>query len=221
VEPGTNAVIDVITFHSFQGLTIVLGGLNQVPASITHPNHGMFLVADNLYQEGYDVYKYDEDEVGSSWGPGPGGEGIVYDVIASAINDRMVTDLVIMGYSQGGGSTYNLSVLLNQRRQQGHLGAYNLAFTAYIDAVSDQSNLAETRLPIGTMWHLNLYQLSDEPFDVDPLELDGDTVTGSAEQYNVETQLPFLLDAITHFDIDQNSLVTEWLEMRYRQNATR
>ncbi|MEX2168097.1 MAG: Ig-like domain-containing protein, partial [Pirellulales bacterium] len=218
IDDGANAELDSLLFHSFQGITIALGGLGQVPQPNTPSDEGMFLIADILYEEGYDVYKFDEDEVGSSWGPGPGGEGIVYDVVASAINNRMAPNVVIMGYSQGGGSTYNLSYLLDQRRTQGHLGAYSLVFTVYVDAVSDQGANAERRRPVASQWHVNLFQ---DGVWAEDRGLDGDNVPGADEEDNVEVAPGLHIPGITHYTIDHDLDVMEWIRTRYRLRAVR
>jgi hypothetical protein len=221
VDVATTTILDSILFHAFTSITTVLGGLDQVPAVPTNPDNGLFTTANQIYREGYNVYKFDEQDVAAGFGFGPPGPGPVYDTLENAVNSQSIVDISIYGYSQGGGSTYNLSNYLNSQRIAGAIGNYSLVFTAYVDAVSDSSNLAETRRPISSNWHLNLYQISDEPFWVDPLELDGDAVPGSQEQFNVETSPVFNLPDITHFDIDNDLSVLNWLLMRYRQNVTR
>nr|WP_246146896.1 SdrD B-like domain-containing protein [Rubripirellula lacrimiformis] len=221
VDVTTATTLDSILFHSFTSITTVLGGLNQVPSVPTDPNHGIFSTADDLYREGYNVYKFDEQDVAAGFGFGPPGPGPVYDTLENAVNSQSIVDISIYGYSQGGGSTYNLSNYLSGQRTAGNIGAYSLVFTAYVDAVSDSSNLAETRRPIGSNWHLNLYQMSDEPWGQDLLQLDGDAVPGSQEQFNVETSPVFNLPNVTHYDIDDTQSVLNWLLMRYRQNVSR
>jgi hypothetical protein len=176
VDPLTTMVIDTIVFHTFTSLTIALGGFQQVPGVPTDPNHGMFLIADQLYEEGYDVMKFDEDEVAAGFGGQAPGEGIPYDEVQNAVNNRFIEDIALLGYSQGGGSVYNLSDWMDSQNTFGDLDAYNLVFTTYLDAVRDDGPAAEDRLPVNTQWHLNLFQ-DAEP--TDPLLLDGTNVPGS------------------------------------------
>ncbi|MCB7130258.1 MAG: hypothetical protein J3T61_12050, partial [Candidatus Brocadiales bacterium] len=161
-----------------------------------------------------------EDDVGAGI---PGltspGQGIVYDEVRNAVNNRGVTDVSIMGYSQGGGSTYNLSWWLNDRRQAGEINPYNLVFTAYVDGVDDDGPHAETKLPVATQWHLNLYQDADEPVFDDILFLDGTDVAGSNESYNVEVR--WSMPWITHLTIDDDLRVKDYVKLRYRQNVSR
>jgi hypothetical protein len=211
VDGTTNTTIDALTFHTFTNITIALGGLGQVPSIPTDPNHGMFLIADTLYAQGYDVMKFDEDEVAAFTNPGAGAP---YDEIENAVNNRLVTDVAILGYSQGGGSTYNLSAWLDQRRVAGDIAAYNLLFTAYIDAVRDDGPNAEGRLPVVTQWHLNLYQQEDDV-------LDGVATPGGNENINVEESVLFPFEEISHTDIDDALEVIEWILMRYLENVER
>ena len=179
----------------------------------------MFLIADQIYEEGYDVYKFDEDEVAAGFGPGSPGEGIVYDEIQNAVNNRFVSDISIMGYSQGGGSTYNLSWWLDQQRQAGEIDPYSLVFTAYIDGVRDDGPDPEARRPINTQWHLNLYQDADT-LDLPTSVLHGTSVAGANDDFNVETT-PFGLTNITHSTIDDDISVLNWVELRFQQNVNR
>jgi hypothetical protein len=220
VDPMTMAVIDTLMFHSFTSLTMVLGGLNQVPSVPTDPNHGVFQIADRLYAQGFDVMKWDEEDVRAENEAGEPGDGAVYFEIRHAVNERLVEDISILGYSQGGGSTYNLSHYLDDQNFFGDIGPYNLVFTAYIDGINDNTLAAqaEQRLPVNTQWHLNLFQDADF---FDPLLLDGDPVPGANENFNVETSPLFDLPDITHFDIDDNLEVQDWVLMRYLENVDR
>ena len=98
---------------------------------------------------------YDEDHSGLN------GTGQVYDDIVSAVNHRGVTQIDIIGYSHGGGSTYTLARRLS-RNQSGGLSdifrEFSIRLTAYVDAVRDSGILAETRRPPGSRYHMNFYQ---------------------------------------------------------------
>lgn len=216
VDASTNGTIDTLKFHTFSSITIVLGGLNQVPSVPTDPNHGVFLIADTIYREGYDVMKFDEEDVRPEGTSGNRGDGPAYREIENAVNNRMVADVSIIGYSQGGGSAYNLSRWLDDRRSSGAIAPFSLVFTAYVDAIRDNDALArpEDRLPAGTQWHLNLFQTIDDV-------LDGSSVPGANENIDVEESVLFPFDEISHTDIDDAIEVIEWVLMRYRQNVER
>jgi hypothetical protein len=220
-DATTMAILDTVQFHTFTSLTVVLGGFTQVPSIPTDPNHGMFLIADELYRQGFDVLKFDEDEVSDGiTGGGNAGEGIPYDEIANAVNNRLVEEVALLGYSQGGGSVYNLSQWLDHQNFLGDIGPYNLVFTAYVDAVRDDGPFAEDRLPTNTLWHLNLYQNADTS-NLPASSLHGTTVAASNEDIDVETSPQFNLPNVNHAGIDDNLLVRDWVILRHGQNVIR
>ncbi len=51
IDANGGSVMDTLTFHSFHGVVIALGGFQQVPSPNTDPNHGIFLIADDLYKD--------------------------------------------------------------------------------------------------------------------------------------------------------------------------
>jgi len=106
VVPGSTVTLH---FYPFTSVVIVLGGEGQVPGDPVPPpengNYGMFeQVAVPEYRNGYDVHMYDEDAVSRFLGAGP-----AYDEVVNAIQGRGVTEVAIMGYSHGGGATYQLA----------------------------------------------------------------------------------------------------------------
>jgi hypothetical protein len=111
---------------------------------------GVFVMAVRLYEEGYDVYMYDEDDVKSD------GCCVVYDDLQEAIQARGVSRLAIYGHSHGGGSTHDLANRLVQNDDR--IGEFSIEFTAYIDGIRQSVTDAETRLPPGTGYHINYYQ---------------------------------------------------------------
>lgn len=89
------------------------------------------------------------------------GEGPAYDMIVSAVNDRGVTDIAIMGYSWGGGDTYDLAELLQQNKNgtvTDITQPFGIAFTGYIDAISTGTLFAETRRPPLSAFHCNQWE---------------------------------------------------------------
>jgi dienelactone hydrolase len=92
----------------------VLGGFWQ---STGDPNpspdqQGIFDLAIDEYRTGgRDVYMYDYTAVDTN------GQGIAYDAVVSAINERGVTDVAIMGYSWGGGATFDLANRMEMNRR--------------------------------------------------------------------------------------------------------
>jgi len=164
VDTGIITVTDIVSLYRFQGVVIALGGNGQDPNDPPNnpANHGVFMLAIELYHEGYDVHMYNE-EVGVD---ADNGGGAAYDEVLSAVQDRVVNDVAIYGYSHGGGATYNLA---------SDLTAANISidFTAYIDAVTQGGTSQETGLPLGTGFHANYYQPNGA------LELGGGPVAGA------------------------------------------
>ncbi len=146
-----------VNYYAFESIVIVLGGEFQAPADpVAVPgNQGIFDFAIEEYIHGYDVHMYDEDDCGIY------GEGAAYDEVVEAINGRAQANVAIMGYSHGGGSTYNLAWRLNEN-VIGNLtdvtGGFAIPYTAYIDAITDYTMGAENRRPLLSLFHVNQYQ---------------------------------------------------------------
>lgn len=196
VEPLEGSVAkDRLVFHVFEGLVVALGGEDQAPTLPVDSNHGTYVVGTALYQLGYDVLMMDEDNVGAD------GSGPAYDHVADAILRRGVTEVAIFGYSHGGGSTYDLAELLDNRRAQ--LGIFGIAYTSYVDSVSNNSDFdigQELRRPPSTAYHLNHYQRG---VFFEDLGLDGGPVPDSNPPptgLDVETT-PWGA-GVTHFGVD-------------------
>jgi hypothetical protein len=70
VHQNTGTVIDTLTFHSFKTIVVALGGENQspkLPRNNGMNDQGIFVMADPwYYEEGYDVFYWNEDKVNSS-----------------------------------------------------------------------------------------------------------------------------------------------------------
>jgi hypothetical protein len=145
--------VDRLVFHAFEGLIVALGGEGQVPQVPPDPNHGTFLVAQELYERGYDVEMSDEDAVSAN------GNGAVFDAVVSAIQHRSVTQLGIFGYSHGGGSTHDLCERLEAFRAG--IGTFAIGFTSYVDGVQNDSDIdvdMELRRPPSSGFHASHFQ---------------------------------------------------------------
>lgn len=199
-------LIEEITFHPFTSVVIVLGGENHHPTDPAHPNHGTFQSAIDLYEEGYDVHMYDENKVEYD------GSGVAFEEVKSAVANRGVQKVVIIGYSHGGGGAFLLSERLEDERAQ--IPYFDIVMTAYIDAVkSGPLNASqEIRYPRGTAYLLNIYQENNE------VELGGGPIvppiSGELETLNV-TQTDWGVE-LTHFNIDEANNVRELVKSRVR-----
>ena len=150
---NSDVVFDKVKFHVFNSVVVAFGGggTGQEPSDPADPNHGTFDIAIRLYNSGYNVYMYNEKHLD------PSGDGFPYDNVVNSIQKKAIKDIVIFGYSQGGGSTYNLAQKLNNNR--GVLPQFAIKQTAYIDGIKDEAGtLAEDRLPPGSLNHINHYQ---------------------------------------------------------------
>ncbi|MEX0676596.1 MAG: Calx-beta domain-containing protein [Pirellulales bacterium] len=214
---GNNTFDDRLVFHPFTSVVIVLGGWGQVPTDDPHPDHGIFFVARDLYREGYDVHMYDEDEVT----PGPTDmDGDAYAEVLNAVSNRGVTSVAIFGYSYGGGATYHLTDQVNQLRPA---LTFSIAFTAYVDAViqDDFGGNPEFRRPLGTSWHLNIYQPNPGPeFGGFAMPEDGPEQNRADEDINTEEDAGFTR-GLDHYSIDNDGTVQTHLKSRLRSHVAK
>lgn len=198
---GSSAAADALRFHSFRSIVMALGGENQVPTIPVSSNHGTFLVAIDLYGLGYDVHMHDEDDVGSN------GAGPVYDEVVRAVQTRGVSEVVIYGYSHGGGSTHDLSERLDANRAA--IGTFSIPYTSYVDGIENDSDIdvdPEVRLPPTSAYHVNHYQNGTFA----DLFLDGDAIPGSVpppDGLDVETTAWGA--AATHYVVDDYDQVRD------------
>jgi hypothetical protein len=172
-DSGTVICLDKIHFYPFQAIVIGLSG--EVWPGGNPLANGMYDVAQELYERGYDAHYYDEDVVENN------GAGAAYDEVVRAIQHRQVTRVAIYGHSHGGGSTHDLAERLNANR--GIIGIFTINFTAYVDAIQNDTDMdmdSEVRLPPGTGFHMNYFQTNDWP-------LVGGQVPGAIENLNVNT----------------------------------
>lgn len=136
---------------------LAIGGRDQNPANFPDSRLGIFTVGATLYEQDYDVHLFAHDQIANN------GTGQAFNEVVSAVLNRDVDNVAMMGYSWGGGSTCSLSSALNSHALVKSAG-YKLVFTAYIDAFRRGSFLGlspETRKPIGSLYHVNYYQRKD------------------------------------------------------------
>ncbi|MEX2120876.1 MAG: cadherin-like domain-containing protein [Pirellulales bacterium] len=160
---------DWATFVPFTSVVIAFGGNTNIPLD---PSDGVYVMSQKLYDEGYDVHAYSEEDVDAA-------AQLPLNEVRSAVDERGVTHVAIFGYSQGGGATY---VLSEQLAANPPAGTYGIAFTAYIDAIEHDWSTAEQRFPIGSTYHVNYYQRID-------LLLTGNAVGPPAIDVNVSNTI--------------------------------
>jgi hypothetical protein len=169
---GRTISSDKVFFHPFTAIAVGLSGEQFLGGDPLQS--GMYNIAVELYNRGYDIHYYDEDAVA------PDGLGAAYNEVVAAICYRNVSHVAIFGHSHGGGATFDLA---------GALGYYwfglvnfTIDFTAYVDAIRNRSDfdpIAEEHLPADTQYHMNYYQHH--------LPIHGVAVAGAAENLDVNT----------------------------------
>ncbi len=186
---GAATAQDDVVFHSFQSDVIAIGGNSQNPANVGDPRLGIFTVGVSLYQQGYDVHLYSYDKVNSA------GKGAAFDEVKSAVLKRNVDSVAILGYSWGGGSLYLLSTAL--KADASLTGQFQLQYTAYVDGVKRNSVSAETRKPVNSLYHDNIYQRKD-------VFVKGNSVAGAV---NLNVTTTTWGKSLMHTAIDDNGMV--------------
>jgi hypothetical protein len=174
------------------------------------PGGGISTLALAAYTNGYDVHVYDEPDLFET----PNTEDAAFAEIDSAVENRGVTAVAIIGYSHGGGSTYNVSVRLDADAT-----AFNLAFTAYIDAISQPlANMtAENRRPVRSAFHVNYYQVAQgNDF---PLYLDGTPSVPAGAGFEDNVDDPTITES--HTTIDDAPVVQDGIRTRLFQQVNR
>jgi len=220
-QDGTVIASDKILFYPFKSIVIGLGGegLWGFNNNTPNPGQGIYEIGKNLYELGYDVHLFDEDVIASVSIPSE-----VTSFIVNANSFGVISEIAIIGYSHGGGSTYDLA---SQISTLGHLGVATLKFTAYIDAIKQPwiNYFSETRLPPGTDYHVNFYQRKDV---LNTLNFNGNSVIGSALDCNVTTGINqvdgsscYFNSALDHGSIDDDLTIINRLTVMLAERVKR
>ena len=209
---NNKALWDEVVFKPFKSIVVIFVGEFEHPTD--PPQNGTSTFAVEEYQKsGLDVHLFDENVVAEN------GSGQAHMEVFSAIRDRGVKNVAIIGYSHGGGSTYHLATRLEADRpdlvMMGH--SFDIGFTSYIDAiVNDDENPTASEIrrpctPAVCKFHLNQYQRN-----LPPVGLRGDRTTlngGADEQEDRST-------TTNHLTIDENAAVhdelREWLREKVK-----
>ena len=152
---------------------------------------------DQYRNRGYDVHVYDE----ADWFAPAG--AVPYQEIVSAVNDRDVTQVALVGYSHGGGSVYRISEYLSQSNEIQK--PYTIPLTGYIDAIAQPATLPLRSRPLGSLFHINQFQLNTRT-------LHG--VRGNGDDELDRTNL-----GVSHGTIDDSEIVLDILEQRLQQRV--
>ena len=214
VRSGNIALaLDSVSYTPFTSETIVWIGEFQEPRDpAIYNGHFMGLMdwAIKRYREGFDVYAYEEADGWTESVLGP-----AYAEVKSAINDRKVSSIALIGYSHGGGTVWEMANKLTNNATDIY-GSFEITFTGFIDAISQSwrwgagvpgtLGSVNTRPP-GSQYHCSQFQKNTW---ISGLFLNGD-YSGGDDDLNRS----YL--GVTHSTIDENAIVLEFLEMRYKQ----
>jgi hypothetical protein len=204
----TDVCSDKIHFYPCSSVVVLFEGEFGAPSD--PPGSGISTLALAAYTNGYDVHVYAEPDLFET----PNTEEAAFAEIDSAVENRGVTAVAIIGYSHGGGSTYNVSVRLDADAT-----AFNLAFTAYIDAISQPlANItAENRRPVGSTFHVNYHQVAQ--MNDAPLFLDGAPSTPAGAGFEDNVDDPTITES--HTTIDDAPVVQDGIRTRLFQQVNR
>jgi hypothetical protein len=228
---GLELFTEELVYRPFNSVTVAFVGENEIAGDpVTSPGINDWVIQELL--DGYDVHVYDDgyDVFGNpvvdcnKWG-----EGTALNEVANAVNNRGVNDVAILGYSHGGGSTYNLSwrMYYDGKTSDSYLywnppqvifNSYNLVFTSYIDAVPNNFSLngalrtSLVTLPLGTEFHTNQYQENSW--------INGCSVSGSDDDID-RSYLGVEHSGGGELGIDTNTIVQGFLTTRFRQKVNR
>ena len=221
VDATTFATLDSLRFHSFRTVIVVFGGDGQNPAdtdgdgsigdpvgSSTTNREGIFDLAQSLYDSGWDVLPFDEEDVDAP-------EDIPYTEVRNAVYNRLVSPeygggVSIMGYSQGGGATHDLIERLYEDDEN-----FITIYGVYLDAVDHDGINAENDWPDVTLYLLNIYETNSilNGGDIDDTEV----ITGSTlEEINTTSDSGWD-HTLDHFSIDDNLQVRQRILLRLGQ----
>jgi hypothetical protein len=183
----TDICSDKIHFYPFTSIVIVFGGKDQTPSDPPDANFSAFVIATNLYHNGYDVHIYDEENSTDA-----------NTEVDSAVAHRSVSGVAVVGYSWGGDASFDVVDHMN-----GNTNSFTIRYTAYIDAVNnpyDPFHVSQDQRPTNTLYHANYYQRTG--YSV--LNLRGDAIVNPPGA-NSETNLT--AEGVTHVNIDDLDIV--------------
>lgn len=203
----TTSASDSIVFHTFQSEVVAIGGALQSPIA----QQGVFEIALGLYQQGYDVQLFRNIAVNKQGTGSTLGAASAFDEVSSAIRERGVTNVALVGMSYGGGAVRDLAAAIeNTPALRGHL-----QYTAYIDAIVHYSvpPVAETRLPPGTKYHDNIFQSND-------WLIRGGSVAGANRNIDVSSWRDSKGAKLKHITIDRDAKVQNTISTNLKTQMT-
>jgi hypothetical protein len=224
LDATTFATHDSLRFHSFRSFTVIFGGRGQNPHDTDGDGNirdvvnganreGIFGLAQDLYDTGYDVMAFDEADYTLN------AESLAEYEIRNAIDNRFVSPtfnggVSIMGYSQGGGVVQNM---IEDELDPINNPQYLPIFGVYLDAVIHDGAFAETDWPDAVFYMLNIYEtrLEFPPLGGGDID-DNEVLGGQLEEVNVTTD-PNFNNNLDHFNVDDDFDILNLIFTRQQQ----
>jgi hypothetical protein len=221
-DQATMTPIDTVRFHSFRSMVVIFGGNTQNPHDTDHDGsigdpikgepgnrEGIFDVAQNMYNTGWDVYAYDEEV----------DQDFPFNEVVNGVQRRFIDTtgetgggISIMGYSQGGGATHDLIERLTN--EQGIITTYGV----YLDSVVHVGDAPQTDWPDVTFYMLNIYQTLPGILNFHGGDIDDNEVLpgGFLEEHNVTEEAGWD-HSLYHKILDDNVMVKNLIHTRLLQ----
>lgn len=166
-------------------------------------------MAAELYENGYDVHLYNEPDC--IHGSLICNTDLPEEEIRSAIEDRYVLEIALMGYSHGGGAVYQV---WQEMQSTNYSRGYTLALTSYIDAIYWWDLSPQVARPTNSQWHINQYQNNTG--------ISGAWLNGARSNPVGDDDIDrSYIAGINHGNIDNNEVVRDWNVMRVLQKVQR
>lgn len=185
---------------------IVIYGSNQFPGDT---NAGFEKLVTNLRVSYENVWPFSPGFNPSAgiaqFVPGPSPAEMQPEIqrfISSYIpNNDQIKNIVLVGYSWGGGMVFDISQWLANSFPNIHLAA-----SVYVDAINDDYSMgAENRMPIGTQSMLNIFQSQT---NIKDWYLNGDLINeNNGIQDLVQIDMDFGGNFLTHDTIDNKTIL--------------
>jgi len=218
--PRGQGPLGQIVWTQAHSLVVGIAGHSQsdrVQSDAPLQSSGTHIIGNQLRNAGYVVRLYSEDPGNKSDNPivlstlcGFGAKN-AYTDIKDAYAYHKLIHVAAYGYSHGGGSVYDLSVLLDKEKTLEQNDAEHFqalsnytgpSWTGYIDAIYTGGFIHQIRLPIRTGAHFNRWQSIDDPA-LDFLVLHGAATAVPANapaQLNQQQDMDDKANNINHLD---------------------
>jgi acetyl esterase/lipase len=134
----------------------------------------------------------------------------VYTDLLNSINNHRTSNIAIVGYSRGGGSTFALTQRIVDRQATDIEQAFDIVLTGYIDAIRDAGVNPEARRPLLSQYHVNFYQRNS--WHLYGIATNLAPAVGPTENHHIDPNG----NRINHHNIDDDSFVLQTLDNRLK-----